>query len=267
MLKEIYKKITSKKQHKSPFEMLVEKALSMPRFNPATIVFENYTFHVPDMISVVWQLEEFFIDKKFNFKSAQANPVIYDCGANVGVASIFFSSCFPNAIINAYEADPIIIPYLEKNLLNNFVTNVNVFSGAVWINNEGVDFASEGGDGGSMYLGNEKSRVPSFRLKDKLSEENEVSFLKLDIEGSEVDVLKDCASELHKVRYLFVEYHSWKTRSQNLSVMLSVLENNGFRYVVESLGNNRDFFLEEFDNKLNMDLQLNIYAVNTGFKE
>jgi len=263
MFSKILKTIIPSEQHKSEFEMLLKKAQTMPRFVPTTISFEQYKLHIPDLISVVYQLEEFMISKKFEFNTVNDDvPVIYDCGANVGVASIFFSKRFPNAVIKAFEPDPKIIPYLKENLFVNGIENVRVFEEAVWVDNNGLEFGSEGADGGSIYFPSNKIRVNTVRLKDKLSEDGNISFLKLDIEGAEESVLKDCENELHKVKYLFVEYHSWKERKQKLSELLSVLENNNFRYNIESLPNKGNYYSGNNCDNRNMDLQLNIYAVN-----
>jgi len=40
--------------------------------------------------------------------------------------------------------------------------------------------------------------------------------LKIDIEGAEYDVLKDCEDSLENVKNIFVEYHSKKTDSDTI---------------------------------------------------
>ena len=50
-----------------------------------------------------------------------------------------------------------------------------------------------------------KTTVTCVRLKDLL--DDDIDFLKIDIEGAEYAVLKDCSDDLTNVKNLFVEYH------------------------------------------------------------
>jgi hypothetical protein len=85
--------------------------------------------------------------------------------------------------------------------------------------------------------------------------------LKIDIEGAEYDVLKDCSSSLDKVKNIFIEYHSYVNCVQKLSEILEILEKNNFRYFIKPV-NDREKPLINRKNKFNpnMDLQLNIYG-------
>jgi len=132
---------------------------------------------------------------------------------------------------------------------------------AVWINNAGVEFSSDGADGGSVLSdGTAKRKVDSIRLKDILGEESGVDFLKMDIEGAEVDVLVDCGDSLKNVKNIFVEYHSWQHLPQRLDLLLSTLQSAGFRYYIRSIGpiHTNPFIESNFEN--GMDIQLNIHA-------
>ncbi len=91
MMKSIFSKVLKRPLPKPAFQVLLETATKAERFKPCSFKYNNYIFHVPDMISVVYQIQEFFIHDNFNFKTSLEQPVIYDCGANVGIASIFFS--------------------------------------------------------------------------------------------------------------------------------------------------------------------------------
>ena len=88
------------------------------------------------------------------------------------------------------------------------------------------------------------------------------SLLKIDIEGAEYEVLKDCSSELFRVKKIFIEYHSWNNSEQRLSEILAILEENKFRYYIEDIGKRKHPFIEN-GKDLKMDLQLNIF----GYKD
>jgi len=57
--------------------------------------------------------------------------------------------------------------------------------------------------------------------------------LKIDIEGAEIAVLKECSDHLHNVTSLFVEYHCKKYDQVHLSSLIAILEKNGFRLYIE----------------------------------
>jgi hypothetical protein len=82
----------------------------------------------------------------------------------------------------------------------------------------------------------------------------------MDIEGAEVEVLSDCAEELKKVYNLFVEYHSWASRPQQLDKLLSILSSAGLRYYIQTIGETGVNPLLKKRTENEMDVQLNIYA-------
>lgn len=156
-----------------------------------------------------------------------------DCGANIGLASIYIKSHFPDAEITAVEPDPAIYEMLQANLRAMGHTDVVLIQAAVTGFGETCLFTPDtGGTGGR--IGEEGLSAPATRLSSLLKDE--VDFLKIDIEGAEVDVIVEAASHLKKVRFLFVEYHSLVGREQHLSRLLTVLENAGFRCFCETGG-------------------------------
>jgi FkbM family methyltransferase len=232
-----------------------------PRNKTYEIRFLNYLITVPDGLSFIFQFKEIFVNESYKFQSFTNSPVIYDCGANIGISCLYFKRIFPDSRIEAFEADPQIAKILQNNLDKNFIKNVNVIPKAVWKDNDGVDFGTGMADAGSIFSGVNKTKVESVRLRDLIAKENKIDFLKIDIEGAEIEVLKDCSRVLSNVKFLFVEYHGWKNFSMKLSELLLVLENNGFRYFIDSISELKIPFSEK--NKIgNADLQLNIFAEN-----
>ena len=234
---------------------------SKKRFVNREISFDDFSIFTPDTLSFIWQFKEIFADESYKFVSNSSKPVILDCGANIGVSCLYFSKLFPNSKIVAFEADPNIVKVLNKNLSSNNIRNVEIIDKAVWINNDVIEISLEGADGATMYSKTNLIKVPSIRLKDFIKSESKIDFLKIDIEGSEYEVLKDCSDSLGKVENIFVEYHSYINSNQKLSEIIGILEKNQFRYFIKSV-NDREMPLINKKNKFNpnMDLQLNIYG-------
>lgn len=227
------------------------------------VKFLNYRFDVPDALSFIYQFKEIFVEEIYKFKTDYNEPIIYDCGANIGTSIIYFKKMYPNSRIKAFEADPEIVKILMSNLMKSKIDNVEIIDKAVWIDNGKIKFRSEGADGGSIFIDDYRSKmieIETVRLKDHLAMEERIDFLKLDIEGAEHNVIKDCRESLKNVQYIFVEYHSLSNTPQNLSEILEIFELNNFRYYIENVSLRKHPFI--FSNReQKFDLQLNIFAV------
>ena len=232
-----------------------------PRYQPAKVKFGNYQLEVPDCFSWVWQFEEIYFDGYYKFNTSNTTPVIYDCGANVGMSVLYFKESYPKAQIKAYEAEPKIAEYLTKNLQINGIKDVEIIQKAVWKDNAGIEFGEGQADDASIYGQGKKSIISSVRLRDELAKEKSVDFLKMDIEGAEIEVLPDCADVLDRVQHLFVEFHAHIGQPQALAKVLSVIEQAGFRYYIDTNQHRKAPFVNHrYRNNNVMDLQLNISA-------
>lgn len=241
----------------------LRKLRSLPRYKSYdTFLFKN-KLHIVDSVTYLSSLYEIFESGIYKFEPKDTENIsIIDCGANIGLATIYFKNRFPKAKIISYEADPDIFKALEKNIISFRYNDVEAVNAAVSDKEGIINFHIEGGhsgmisdDGGPL----DTISVKSIRLKNVLARYNNVTFLKIDIEGHEDHVLPDIAEELKKVQYLFLEYHSFLDKQQQLDVLLKIIEQAGFRYYLREAYNkmfpfiNREIFL-------NMDFLVNIFC-------
>ena len=212
--------------------------------------------------STLYQYREIFVDRVYDFKTENSRPVIFDCGSNVGMSLIAFKRNHPGARIRAFEPDPDVYQVLKHNIESFGLEGVEATRCAVWTEPGEIRFEADGLDGGRVK--NDDSfgvTVPAVRLKDHLMEFETIDFLKIDIEGAELEVLKDVETELWRVRNLFVEYHSVKSEPQGLSELLAILSRAGLRYSLTSIGECSSPFLKPpglYGDRF--DLQANIFA-------
>jgi FkbM family methyltransferase len=182
----------------------------------------------PDAASFLSQYNELFIKQIYKFSSTSSTPFIIDCGANIGMSILYFKSQFPDAEIYAFEPDKEVYKYLSSNVKNEGVT---LFNKGVWDKEMTLTFHSEGADSGKIIDENTSSdkitSIETLRLKDFLN--RNVDFLKIDIEGAEYTVLKDCEDSLKMVKNIFVEYHSFVNQEQYLGEIINILKKAGFR--------------------------------------
>lgn len=258
-LKSLYWRLNRSPMHK--LILRLNKELSrQPRYTPSRVSFLGYTMEIVDSASFLSQFREIFLDGIYRFEATEPAPVIYDVGANIGMGTLYLKQLFPTARIVALEADPRIAAVLDGNVRRNELGNVTVMAKAAWINDQGVSFAIEGADGGSIVAAGESVTVPSIRLAALLEQEScEIDLLKMDIEGAESQVVPDLAGVLHKVRNIFVEYHAWNNQGQTLDALLATLADAGFRYYIQTIGNRRTPFIETAQDRP-MDMQLNIFG-------
>lgn len=230
-----------------------------PRYWKEEIKFLAYKFQVPDCLSFIWQFHEIFVEESYKFESETAEPVIYDCGANIGLSCLYFKKIFPKSKIKAFEADPNIAELLSSNIKN--IKDIEVINKAIWVNNDGIEISLEGADAASIYGSENKVRVDSISLNKLMEDEERIEMLKIDIEGAESDVIIDCKENLNKVKHIFIEYHSFLNHSQELEFILKILKEKNFRYFIKQPAD-RDTPLINRTNKNypEMDLQLNIFA-------
>lgn len=203
--------------------------------------------------------QEIFIQEIYRFKSQTDKPLIIDCGANIGLSLLFFSRYYPKAKIIAFEPDNSVLPCLRENIKHSKLKQVELHERAVWDSVTELKFYTDKGMGGRVETAFENQQaviISTVRLRDLLQEP--IAMLKMDIEGAEYKVLKDCADVLCNVSCLFVEYHSFIGEEQHLDDILGILKRAGFRYhLKESFSRkkpfiNRHILCEKFDMAINV---------------
>jgi len=233
---------------------------SAGRFLPRKIKVAGNTFYVPDVKSFIWQFYEIYYSRSYKFTAGNESPTIFDCGANVGTSCVYFKELYPQSVIHAYEPDPKIFDYLSRNLKANGISDVTLHNKAVWNKNETLTFNTEGADGGAIDTEETNGvKVQAIRLRDDLARQKTIDLLKIDIEGAEVQVIKDCDGALDNVQKIFIEYHSYNNQPQDLHMILDVVARSGFRYYIENESNRRTPFVDQ-TGKGPMDMQVNIFG-------
>jgi FkbM family methyltransferase len=233
---------------------------SLPRYNTSKTTFLGKEISIVDSMTFLSGVNEIFRDNIFQFNSSNDYPLIIDCGSNIGLSVIYFKTKFPKSRILAFEPDPDIFNVLKKNINSYNFKQIELYNKAIWDQNTTVQFYSEGAYSGRIAEAKDNLdliNVKTERLKDLLQEP--VEFLKLDIEGAEFKVLKDCSSSLNNIKYIFLEYHSHITEEQRLDEVLNILKLNGFRYYIKEAFLPKNPFIKTED-LAGMDLQLNIFC-------
>jgi FkbM family methyltransferase len=231
-----------------------------PKGTPISLNICGFTVAGNDAPSFLHQYREIIVERAFETDFQKKDPVIFCCGANIGLEIFFFKKQYPECKIVAFEADPLISKTLSENVSRNNLKNVEVISAAVWKENGMLDFQSDGALGGKVGVG--FTSVKSIRLSDELKKENKIDLLIMDIEGAEIEVLKDCMEELKRVNRLFVEWHGNEKQEQDLSEILQLLKVSGFRYRLNNKLPKAPFHNRIVEN--GFDAMVEIYGTRQG---
>jgi FkbM family methyltransferase len=164
--------------------------------------------------------------------------VIIDLGANEGYYVLKAKEFAPKSKIIAVEPNPTAFRILKKNVEANKLKNVILMNKAVTPRNGKIKFEvvkgrSEVGATKVYEKFRKKGRlkkiiVDSITLESlcKKYKIDKIDLLKIDVEGSEVDILKSSKNVLPKVERAIVEYHrAQRTKGRTIKLMI----NNNFK--------------------------------------
>ena len=233
------------------------------RYQEHNVSIEGNKIRVADMKSFVYQYREIFLYEFYAFNTNAVQPVIYDCGANIGSSVLYFKKKYPQAKITAYEPSPKVYRLLEANVKKNNLRDIRLNQQAVWIKEEMLTFNDEGADGGSIYAvsNTQKVNIQAIDFLETMQKEDKIDFLKIDIEGAEHELIPHIAPALHKVENIFIEYHSFNGQVQRLDNILTILTQHQFRYFIRHAIDRKAPFINKKQNQnQDMDMQLNIFA-------
>jgi FkbM family methyltransferase len=170
---------------------------STPRWHWVT-GFDLFPILFPSFVEPVVTTKQYI-----EFAGLQKEAVVFDLGAYSGLTSILFDMAIPEGgQVIALEADSQNIIACRENLAlyeKVKMRKIELINAAVWKNDRGVSFSSEGNLGSSAVdvVGKgrgDKMLVPSLTLA-QIAEKfqcSKVDFIKCDIEGGETEIF-DCS--------------------------------------------------------------------------
>ena len=210
---------------------------------------------------VIKTYKEIFSQEIYQFKTSSSNPVIIDCGANIGLSTLYFSIAYPHSKIYAFEPDKTIFNLLALNINSNNRSNVTIHNEAVWIANTTLSFSNKGSEASQIDpSGQSATKVNAIQLATFLNQFDTIDFLKMDIEGAEYEVVKDCKEQLKKVQNFFLEYHGTNNETSKLNDLLAIVHEAGFKvYIKMAADNLKNPFVEQTTGTP-FDVQLNIFC-------
>ncbi len=209
------------------------KVITSSRNTVGDFSLSGYKIRYTDIMSLYIEYKDIFAHKIYQFHPRVSTPYIIDGGGCIGMSVLFFKFTYPDAKIICFEPDPEIFKILKHNLTANGIKDVTLINAGL-AKEEGIlSFCSDNVDGGKIVESEQGNiKIRTVRLSEYLS--GSVDFLKLNIEGQELPVLQEVeeSGKLRNIKEMVIEYHGWPDESQKLGELLTILDRNGFRYLI-----------------------------------
>lgn len=205
---------------------------------PKVAKFEKYLLTYFNKVELNILLDEIFNKKIYDIELETTTPVIFDVGAHIGLATIFFKQKYPLARITAFEPNPNTFPLLEENTYFNNIHNVTLHNVALGkisskrtlfidsSNNGGFSTASflkNAWDGTQESLGIEVVTEPLSKYIN-----SQIDLVKMDVEGSEQEILEELeeSGKIANIKNIIIEFHP--TEKQDIESIKAILQKSGF---------------------------------------
>ena len=186
----------------------LSKISRLGRFKTGETNLIQPNFRFIDSESFINQFIEIYRNDILSFNTDRSNPLVLDCGSNVGVSVCYFKSIFPSSKIIAFEPDLEIFSVLEHNTRCFDPSELEIHNKAVWTEETKLSFQSDGADGGRL-LNHGKQSVCAVKLSDYL--QTKVDMLKIDIEGAENQVIPNLLKKKIFPTQILVEFDELAT--------------------------------------------------------
>ncbi|MEO5778140.1 MAG: FkbM family methyltransferase [Flavobacterium sp.] len=197
-------------------------------FKPKNVVFElienqdkvayKTSFH---NVSLITNEALYPIVEDFNyyqhFYKVKPEDVVIDAGANCGHLSIYFSKLAgKNGKVFAFEPDKFNIERIKSNIELNpdLAENIKIEDLLLWDKNELIDFYEAGTVGSSaVWMPNTEHCVKkqAVRIDDWIKDNTiqKLDFIKMDIEGAEIEALDGCVETIKTLQpnFAIASYH------------------------------------------------------------
>jgi FkbM family methyltransferase len=219
-------------------------------FNKNRIIeFNHSKFPYPILLrngtSDILTFRQVFFDEEYQMENIDEPHVIIDCGANIGLSTVYFKNKYPNSTIIAIEPEYNNFELLVNNTIK--YNDIHCIEGGIWNKSTNLEIRDIGlGNWGFIIEESElvtKNSISAFTIDDIITKFKieKIDILKIDIEGSEKELFSSNFERwLPKTRVIIIELHDRLKEGCSKS-LFSALSN--FNYSISFRGENLYIYL------------------------
>lgn len=234
------------------------------------IQFKNAKLEYQDANKLWIIINEILIHQEYYFEAPNDSPFIIDGGGNIGLAVFYFLSLYPDSEIISFEPSQEAYAILKKNAERNNWMNVTILPYALDLEERERRLLVPKNDclGASLT-----ERAKEYNKEDTIKEEmisckklssyitKPVDFLKLDVEGVEVRILREISTQLSMVSHIFCEYHYGELVEDNdFCELIRILDEQEFKYQVSKSPNYQQMTGKKTMSYIGKRVSLNLWA-------
>lgn len=179
------------------------------------------------------------VGKPYGFSFSFTPAVIIDCGANIGLTSIFFKNKYPAAKIIAVEPEKNNFEILSKNLCG--YTDTVLYNNGIWNKSARlkIEDTGQGNWGFTVHETEEngENTIAAVSIRDIMLANNidSIDILKIDIEGSEKELFESGYEFwMQRTKVIIIELHDRMRKGASQSFFRALAKYN-FETVVKGL--------------------------------
>jgi FkbM family methyltransferase len=190
--------------------------------------------------------ESVLAHRSYDINYGVSPKMIFDCGANIGLTTVFYANRFPEAKIVSIEPEADNFQLLKKNTAH--YPNVSVHQNGLWNRTTSLKVEDKGYGEWGFVVGETPDGTPgavkAVTIPDLMRQHqcNEIDILKIDIESSEKELFEsNYETWLPKVKTLVIELHDRMREGASLSFFRALTHYN---FTLEIKGENLVCFLK-----------------------
>lgn len=179
--------------------------------------------------SDIGTFHQVFLNLEYQYNIPSEPGFIIDCGANIGLASVYFKNRYPKSLVVAVEPEPSNYDMLLKNTQS--YSQVECIRAGVWNRNAILKVEDEHSFGHWGFVCKEVSyesenTVRAIAIDEIMAKygQTEIGLLKIDIEGAELELFAaNYEAWLPKTKVIMIELHDWVRRGCSRSFFSALL--------------------------------------------
>ncbi|AWI87073.1 FkbM family methyltransferase [Methylobacterium sp. DM1] len=171
---------------------------------------------------------QIFVEREYQaIDSVKSAELILDCGANVGYSSAYFLSRFPQAMVIAVEPEIGNFRQLRINT-KNYGTRIRSINAGIWSKEARLSILPTkiGDEWGFQVREDPEGAIPAIDIQTLLNSSGHprISILKVDVEGSEIEIFSNNYAWIDVTDVIVIELHGHECET----TFFKAIEGKGF---------------------------------------